>query len=65
MLLSLEAAAKELGGISLPTLRRRIHAGEIQTVRVGRRVLISRKALEQFIRASERAGLRAGAPQPR
>lgn len=53
MLLSLEAAARELGGISLPTLRRRIRAGELATVRVGRRVLIAREVLENFIARSQ------------
>ncbi len=50
MLMNLQTAAKELGGISVPTLRRRIQSGEIPTVRVGRRVLISRQALEAFIK---------------
>ncbi len=55
MLLNLQMAAKELGGISVPTLRRRIQAGEIRIVRVGRRVLIPRDALKEFITASQRS----------
>jgi excisionase family DNA binding protein len=35
-------------GVSLPTLDRMIRAGQVQIVRVGRRVLVRRESLERL-----------------
>jgi excisionase family DNA binding protein len=39
--------------ISLPTLERLIRRGELPIVKVGRRVLIRRQALDDFLRTRE------------
>jgi excisionase family DNA binding protein len=41
-------AIKALGGISVRTLERLISAKQLKVVRIGRRVLIPRKSLEEF-----------------
>jgi excisionase family DNA binding protein len=48
-----EAATQELR-VSPATLWRRIRAGAIPTVRIGRRVLVTDEALRAFIQANER-----------
>ena len=54
MLYDLQAAARELS-VSLPTMRRWVSSGQIESVRLGRRVLVRREALEAFVdRASTR-----------
>ena len=49
-LLVSEKEAARLLGISLRTVRRLIARKELRAIRVGRRSLISRQALEQFTR---------------
>lgn len=46
--MSAEEAAQALG-ISLPALYRHIRAGRLQVVRLGRRVLILREALDRML----------------
>lgn len=53
MLLSREDARRVLGNISDSTLRRLIRGGALTTVRIGRRVLVRKDALEAFARARE------------
>jgi excisionase family DNA binding protein len=58
MLLDLPSAAADLGGIGISTLRRMIARGDLPIVRLGRRVLIRREALEELI--AEQAKLSDG-----
>ena len=60
MLYDLQAAARELS-VSVPTLRRWVSGGQIESVRLGRRVLIRREALETFV---SRARTRPAAATP-
>lgn len=55
LLLSIREAAEQLG-ISQHTVRGLVTAGQIEHVRVGSRILISRKALERFIEVNTHAG---------
>jgi len=50
LLLSRGESIKALGGISLRKLELLIATKELKTVRIGKRVMISKKALEEFIR---------------
>jgi len=59
MLLSVVAAARELS-VSAVALRRVIWRGEIPVVRVGRRVLVSREALAEYVKARTGRYVRAG-----
>ena len=52
MLLDVEAVAKELGGLGESTVRKLIREGRLPAVRVGRRVMVARRVLEDFIHAS-------------
>lgn len=52
------ALASERLGVSQSTLRQLIASGEIEHVRVGRRILLHRAGLERFIEANTRAGYR-------
>lgn len=52
MLLDVETTARELGGLGLSTVRRLIREGQLRSVRVGRRVLIAREALEEFVQGA-------------
>jgi excisionase family DNA binding protein len=51
----IKGAAEQLG-ISRSTLHELLRNGEIEHVRVGRRVMISRRALEGFVEAHSRMG---------
>jgi excisionase family DNA binding protein len=53
MLASYEEARQALGGISGSTLRRLIRAGDLPAVRIGRRVMVHRDALEAFVRSRQ------------
>jgi excisionase family DNA binding protein len=53
LLLSVATAAKHLG-VSRGTLYELINRGEIEHVRIGRRILIAREALRKFIEANSR-----------
>jgi excisionase family DNA binding protein len=55
LLLSVNAAAKVLG-VSRTSLYQMMTAGEIEHVRIGRRVLVARSALVQFIEVNSRSG---------
>lgn len=55
LLIDLPAAAERLGGISIVTLRRRIAAGAIPVVRIGRRVFVRPETLETFLQRAEQA----------
>ena len=55
LLQSVTAAAKHLG-ISRGTLYELINRGEIEHVRIGRRILIARDGLRKFIEANSRTG---------
>ncbi|HXY44784.1 MAG TPA: helix-turn-helix domain-containing protein [Acidimicrobiales bacterium] len=55
LLLTVAEAAKRLG-ISQSTLRQLIASGEMEHVRVGRRILLSRTGLQRFIEANTRTG---------
>jgi excisionase family DNA binding protein len=50
LLFSRVESLKALGGISLRKLELLIAAKELKTVRIGKRVMISKRALEEFIR---------------
>ncbi|MBI3455491.1 MAG: helix-turn-helix domain-containing protein, partial [Candidatus Rokubacteria bacterium] len=52
MLMNVDAARRELGGVSRTTLWRCIRAGDLEVVRIGRRVLVPEQALRAFIKAS-------------
>lgn len=53
LLLSIDEAAQSLGGISARTMRGLLYSGTIPATRIGRRVLVSTRALEQYIEARE------------
>jgi excisionase family DNA binding protein len=55
LLLSIKSAAEHLG-ISRSALYELIGTGEIKHLRIGRRVLISRDALREFIEANSQVG---------
>jgi len=55
LLLSVNAAAKVLG-VSRTSLYQMMTAGEIEHVRIGRRVLVARSALTKFIEVNTRSG---------
>jgi excisionase family DNA binding protein len=55
VLLSVKDAAEYLG-VSRATLYRRVSTGELESVRIGSRCLISRDALTKFIEVNSRAG---------
>ena len=55
LLLSVSAAAKVLG-VSRTSLYQIMSAGEIEHVRIGRRVLVARSALTKFIEVNTRSG---------
>ena len=55
LLLSVSAAAKVLG-VSRTSLYQMMTAGEIEHVRIGRRVLVARSALTKFIDVNTRSG---------
>ncbi len=55
MLMSIPDAAIQLG-ISKATLHILLRTGELERVTIGRRTLISRDALREFIRANSRRG---------
>ena len=55
MTFSVKGAAAKLG-VSQATFYELIRTGEIEHVRVGRRILISRGALEKFIEVNTRVG---------
>ena len=48
LLLSLEAASRELGGLSVWTLRRHLEQGTIRPTRIGRRVFLSRAEVNRI-----------------
>jgi excisionase family DNA binding protein len=54
-LFSVKGAAKKLG-VSVNTLYTLINSGEIEHVRVGKRILISRAGLTKFIEVNSRVG---------
>ena len=49
MLHTVKQSMTILGGMSRATFYRRVAAGEIKTVRIGRRTLVSKKALLEFV----------------
>jgi excisionase family DNA binding protein len=53
LLVDIPGAAEELGGISLTTVRRLIAAGELPTIRLGRRVLIEEAALVDWVQRTK------------
>lgn len=53
MLVDVKGAAKALGGVGESTLRRWIAQGKLPVVRLGRRVLIRREALDEMIERAE------------
>jgi excisionase family DNA binding protein len=55
LLLSIKSAAEQLG-ISRSVLYELIGTGEIKHLRIGRRVLISRDALREFIETNSQVG---------
>jgi excisionase family DNA binding protein len=55
LLFSTKAAAEQLG-ISRTVLYEVIRSGEIEVVRIGRRILISRDSLQRFIESHSRIG---------
>jgi excisionase family DNA binding protein len=55
LLLSVAAAAKHLG-LSRGTLYTLINRGEIEHVRIGRRIMIAREGLRKFIEANSGTG---------
>jgi len=55
LLFSVKGAAQKLG-ISTGSLYTLINSGEIEHVRVGRRILISRAGLTKFIEVNSRVG---------
>jgi excisionase family DNA binding protein len=55
LLLSVSAAGKPVG-FSSRTMYELISAGEIEHVRVGRRVLVARSAITKFIEVNSRSG---------
>lgn len=55
MLLSIKEAAKQLS-ISDTTLYGLLNGGEIEYVRIGQRRLVSRDALQEFIKATSKTG---------
>jgi excisionase family DNA binding protein len=59
LLLSVAAAAKHLG-LSRGSLCELINRGEIEHVRIGRRILIERERLKKFIEVNSRTGYDAG-----
>ena len=52
LVLSLDEVARALG-VSFSIAYRLVRAGDIPSIRIGRRVLISRKAVEQFLATRE------------
>jgi len=57
MLLSIANASEELD-VHPITIRRLISSGRIPALRIGRKVLIRRDALEQFVKRAEREAKR-------
>ena len=55
MLVSVKGAAEQLG-VGRTIIYELIRTGEIEHVRVGRRLLVSRTALEKFIEANTKTG---------
>jgi excisionase family DNA binding protein len=55
LLLSVAAAANHLG-VSRGTLYELINRGEIEHIRIGRRIVIARDGLRKFIEANSRTG---------
>ena len=53
-LLTIRAVSDALG-VTIPTIYREIHAGRLDTLKIGRRRLVSPRALEQYIREQEQA----------
>jgi len=53
--MSVRDAATELG-LGVSTLRTLIRAGSFPVVRLGRRVLVRREALERYVRSAELRG---------
>jgi excisionase family DNA binding protein len=53
LLVDIPGAAVELGGISSTTVRRLIAAGELPTIRLGRRVLIEEAALVDWVQRTK------------
>jgi excisionase family DNA binding protein len=53
LLVDIPGAAAQLGGISSTTVRRLISAGELPTIRLGRRVLIEEAALVDWVRRTK------------
>lgn len=60
MLLSRQEAARELR-VGLSTLDRMLDRGELRRLTNGRRVLVSRQSLEEWVQRQERAARTAGA----
>ena len=57
LLLDISMAAKSLGGVSPTTIRRLIASGELPIVRLGTRVLIEEKSLQEWVeRAKQHPG---------
>ena len=54
MLASYEETREALGGISESTLRRLIRAGDLPAVKIGRRVMIARDALNAFVQERQK-----------
>lgn len=52
LLLSLDDAAKQLGGVSAPTVRRMIEAGELPAVRVRGRLTVPMASLHAWVAAN-------------
>ena len=60
---SVTEAASSLG-LGLTTMKHLISSGKIASIRVGRRVLVSQKALDAFIDAEQIGGVKRDRPAP-
>ena len=65
LLLDLEAARRELGGLSVSSIRRVVNRGELGLVRLGRRVFVRRDSLEALVRRRAAGPLRYKPPASR
>ncbi|WP_285033880.1 helix-turn-helix domain-containing protein [Mycolicibacterium sp. lyk4-40-TYG-92] len=56
LLVTVEEAQRRLGGISKPTLYKRIAAGQIVKVNIGRRVFVTVESLTAYVDLLKDAG---------